>query len=91
MVITVKEAAEMLHCSRTRIFQLLADGVLIRAQKYGRSTVILRDSVIAALEMPTPTPPKKRRRTPKASFLAGLASLESRMRDRRDDKVSKAV
>jgi excisionase family DNA binding protein len=61
LVLTVLEAAEVLRCSRTRVFQLLADGTLVRARRYGRQTVIIAESVYQALEVPSPAPLKPKR------------------------------
>lgn len=70
-LLTVDEAAETLRCSRSRVFELLANGTLARGARYGRRTVILAESVFAALEAdyhPPAPPPKPRRRVSKADF-----------------------
>jgi excisionase family DNA binding protein len=64
-LLTVAEAAETLRCSRTRVFELLASGVLVRGRRFGRRTVILAESVFAALEQEyhPPAPPKRVRKS----------------------------
>lgn len=63
--VTIDRAAELLHCSRARAWQLLAQGVIMRAPRYGRRTVVTTESVHAAAlgmtEAP-PTPRPRRRR-----------------------------
>lgn len=49
-VLTIKEAAETMKCGRTRIYELIADGTLVRGKQFGRRTVVLAESVFAALE-----------------------------------------
>jgi excisionase family DNA binding protein len=63
-LLTVAEAAETLRCSRTRVFELLASGVLVRGRRFGRRTVILAESVFQALEQEyhPPTPKRIRKR-----------------------------
>jgi excisionase family DNA binding protein len=56
-VISLEAACELLGCKRRRVFQLLADGTLERAPRFGRSLRIYRASVERAL---TPTPAKRR-------------------------------
>lgn len=53
-LLDVDEAAARLHCSRRRVFQLLADGTLVRGPCYGKRTVITLESVEAALAPPAP-------------------------------------
>jgi hypothetical protein len=66
----VDETATMLKCSRRRVFELLADGTLIRAPKYGKATVILAESVFHALEKQydPPAPEPKRIRAPRLAL-----------------------
>lgn len=66
-VVSVEQVAEILGCKRRRVFQLLADGTLERAPRFGRSLRIYRASVDRAL---TPTPAKRRaaRRPSPAGF-----------------------
>lgn len=52
MVVSVDEACQMLGCKRRRLFQLLADGTIERAPRYGREIRIYRDSVERALARP---------------------------------------
>jgi hypothetical protein len=63
--VTIDRAAELLYCSRARAWQLLAQGVITRAPRYGRRTVVTTESVHAAAlgvtEAP-PTPRPRRRR-----------------------------
>lgn len=66
MTLTVAEAAELLRCGRSRVFELLAEGRLVRAPKFGRHTVITRESVEALLA-PADPPPAKRRRAPRSA------------------------
>lgn len=49
-VLTVKEAAETMKCSPARIWQLIADGTLVRGKQYGRKAVVIAESVFNALE-----------------------------------------
>lgn len=62
--VTVPQAEVMLGCSRARVFELLAQGVLEAASKAGRKRMITRDSVIRYLALPTgpwkPLPRRKR-------------------------------
>lgn len=54
---SVEQVCERLGCKRRQVFQLLADGVLERAPRYGRSLRIFAASVDRAL-----VPEKKQRR-----------------------------
>ena len=49
MVLSVAQVCEMLGCSRSRVFELLADGTLERAPRYGRQIRIYTASVEKAL------------------------------------------
>ena len=61
--LSLQEACEALGCGKTRLFQLIGAGVLVRAPRYGRRVRILADSVRRAL---TPPPsPERRTRTPR--------------------------
>lgn len=71
--ITVARAAELLHCGRARVFELLADGTLERAPRFGRGTTIVTASVHRALAL-GPRRPGRRRRAP--STLAPRFTLE---------------
>lgn len=82
-LLTVEEAAQALHCSRRRVFELLADGTLARGPKYGRRTVITAGSVEAALVASEPTPcpvteaaPKRRAPRSLAVDLEALAAQQ---------------
>lgn len=69
LVLTIQEAAETMKCGRTRIYELIADGTLVRGKQFGRKTVVIAESVFNALEAtyhpakPTPAerPAAKRR------------------------------
>lgn len=61
----------MLGCKRRRVFQLLANGTLERAPRFGRAIRIYKASVERALTWPTP-----KRRAPRPHSPAGF-SLES--------------
>ncbi|MGC4116956.1 MAG: helix-turn-helix domain-containing protein [Myxococcales bacterium] len=50
LVVTVDEAATLLRCGRTHVFALIRDGVVRRARRIGRRTMVFRASVVAALE-----------------------------------------
>lgn len=67
-VVTIDQAMELLHCSRSRVFELLQEGRLVRAPKVGRATVIFRDSVLAIFDFdPASKGPAKRTRTKRPS------------------------
>lgn len=77
-ILTVAEAAVALKCSRSRVFKLLADGVLVRAPKYGKLAVVTATSVEAALYVPEQAPKIPRARKPKAA--ADIAAVVARAR-----------
>lgn len=60
MVVTIEQAGEILGCSRRRVFQLLADGTLERAPRFGRQLRIYRASVDRALAPPVKRPRHRR-------------------------------
>lgn len=60
-VLSIAQVCELLGCSRSRVFELLADGVLDRAPRFGRSLRIYTDSVLAAVARPTPRKARKRK------------------------------
>ena len=66
-VLSIEAVCEILGCKRRRVFQLLNDGTLERAPRFGRSLRIYKASVERAL---TPTPAKRRaaRRPSPAGF-----------------------
>lgn len=64
-VVSVEAVCEILGCKRRRVFQLLADGTLERAPKFGRSLRIYRASVDRALSPPAP---RARRARGRAGF-----------------------
>ena len=47
--ITIQRAAELLHCGRTRVFDLITRGEIEVAPKFGRRTTVVTASVLAAL------------------------------------------
>jgi hypothetical protein len=49
-LITVERAAEILLCSRSRIFELIGVGTLTRGPKFGKHTVVMLESVLGAAE-----------------------------------------
>jgi excisionase family DNA binding protein len=59
---SVEEAGNVLGCKRRRVFQLLADGTLERAPRYGREIRIFASSVERALR-PVAENGRKRRVT----------------------------
>lgn len=61
IVVSVDRAAEILGCSRRRVFELLADGVLERAPRLGRRLRIYTESVLRAVARPEPRTRKRRR------------------------------
>jgi hypothetical protein len=82
IAVTVERAAELLHCGRTRVFALLADGTLERAQSFGKRTLVLTRSIAAALEGPPleAAKPKRARRSRSAQFAAELRAAVAPMR-----------
>lgn len=84
LVLTIREAAETMKCGRTRIYELIADGTLVRGKQFGRRTVVLAESVFAALEAeyhPTvpakPPKPARERAEKKARAHAPAFDLEA--------------
>ena len=70
IAVTVKRAAAILHCSRSRVFQLIASGEIQRAQSAGRKTLVITAALTAFLlsgaEMtPSPVIRRYQRRRPK--------------------------
>jgi hypothetical protein len=47
--IDVERAAELLHCCRARVFQLIASGDIEAAPRFGRKTVVVTASVLEAI------------------------------------------
>ena len=74
---SIEAVCEVLGCGRSRVFELLADGTLARAPRFGRRLRIYRASVERALAPKT----KKRRaaRSPAAPTFtaASFADLTS--------------
>lgn len=85
-LLTVEEAAETLRCSRSRVFELLADGTLVRGRQFGRRTVILAESVFAALEADYHPPAKKRRRVSTQEFNDAIDAVVDRARSREAER-----
>jgi len=82
-LLTIEEAGARLRCSRARVFQLLADGVLVRGRKYGKRTVVTAASVASALlapEAPSDTPVVAPRPPAPKSHAAELAAVSARQR-----------
>lgn len=61
MVESVEQVAQRLGCKRRRVFQLLKDGTLERAPRYGREIRIYSASVDRALAPAPQAQPRKRR------------------------------
>lgn len=57
--LSIPQVCEILGCKRSRVFELLAEGVLERAPRFGRNLRIYADSVELAQARPEP---KKRRK-----------------------------
>lgn len=62
--VTIAEAAQLLGCSRTRVFGLLRTGTLKRAPRSGRATLVTQESIQAALASPPPARSALRHRRP---------------------------
>lgn len=73
-LLTVTEAAARLRCSRRKVFELIAQGILIRGARYGRSTVVTEESVEAAL---TATPAEPRVVIPKRRIRRAVGGARS--------------
>lgn len=67
MVLSIEQVCETLGCKRRRVFQLLADGTLERAPRYGKSLRIYEESVRRALQ-PKPVKRRKQRAPSPAGF-----------------------
>lgn len=65
--VTVERAAEILHCGRSRVFELLASGALSRAPKVGRVTVLWTSEVLAFHGTPPPAPRARKPRPSRAA------------------------
>lgn len=67
-LLTIDEAAALLRCGRTRVFELIAEGRIERAPKFGKKTTVKRASVLACIDEPiepaSPLPPKRFRPRP---------------------------
>jgi excisionase family DNA binding protein len=65
MVLDIEQVCQRLRCSERQVFKLLRQGLLERAPKYGRCTLVYEDTVDKLLARPddkTKTP--RRRNTP---------------------------
>lgn len=58
----VAQAAELLHCRKTRIYELMSEGQIERAPKLGRKTTVVTRSVLRLIDRDglTKTPKRKR-------------------------------
>lgn len=81
---TVDEAGELLGCRTTKVYELLRQGRLIPAEKFGRKRMVLRSSVEALLksgginsmpEKPKKTAPAKPRAKDAKTLAAAIAKL----------------
>lgn len=73
--ITVQRAGEILHCGRTKVFELVADGHIRTAPRFGRrATVYTEDVTRLALEG---IPTRGRRRRAPAPRVATDAGIEA--------------
>lgn len=61
LTMTIEQVCESLGCKRTRVFQLLRDGTLDRAPRFGRSLRIMSESVERAVRGPQKSNPKRLR------------------------------
>lgn len=59
IVLSIPQVCELLGCKRSKVFQLLSEGTLERAPRYGREIRIYRESVERAL-LPVDNSPKRR-------------------------------
>ena len=75
MVLSVEEAGQILGCGRRKVFELLRDGILERAPRYGRALRIYRASVEAALRPPEPRKRRKRAVSFHAVQISDVADL----------------
>jgi excisionase family DNA binding protein len=81
---TVKEAGAMLGCGTTKVYELLNEGRLQAAEKFGRRRMVLKSSVEALLQaggisaravQPTKSAPAKSRIKDASSLAAAIAKL----------------
>lgn len=61
-LLTVDEAATLLRCRRTKVFELIAKGVLVKAPRFGKQTTVYAQSVFDLLEKSFDPPAPARRR-----------------------------
>jgi excisionase family DNA binding protein len=61
IVLSIAQVCDLMGCKRSKVFELLADGVLERAPRYGRSLRIYTDSVHKALARPEPARRRSKR------------------------------
>jgi hypothetical protein len=64
---SLEQTCEALGCKRSRVFELLSDGILERAPRYGRGLRVFTASVERALR-PPPVKGRKRRVSSPAGF-----------------------
>lgn len=65
IAVPVAAAASMLHCGRTRVFEMLRSGELRRVPRTGRATLVTVESITARL---TPPAPRRPRASPRCDF-----------------------
>jgi hypothetical protein len=76
--ITIERAGELLHCSRARVFELIAAGVVDRGPRYGRRSTVITETVLRAAVAPASSgealkhPRRARRRRQLAERLAAV-------------------
>lgn len=76
--VTLKEAMRRLGCGRVQVFKLLKSGLLIRAQKVGRLTLITAESIDQLLRTPNRTPTVRRKRNAPSAPSRGWAPMDLR-------------
>jgi len=64
IAVPVEDAARMLHCGRTRVFEMLRTGELRRVPRTGRETLVTVESITARL---MPTAPRRPRTSARCS------------------------
>jgi excisionase family DNA binding protein len=81
---TVKEAGAMLGCGTTKVYELLNEGRLQAAEKFGRKRMVLKSSVEALLKAggisaPPPQPRKPAPDKPRAKDAKSLAAAITKL------------
>lgn len=54
MVYSLEQTMQIMGCKRSKVFELLSNGTLERAPRFGREVRIYKDSVERALARPAP-------------------------------------